>query len=200
MKRRFKSLLERAGHTLSKRLAPSSIHLEGHVFAETPTGEVYLGQNMVTQQLRIAVAGLLARPFAGAGVTYLADTGYTATDSVFPAELWVGYGNTPALTTDTLGEFTPFKLAGTPVKYPLKRILFHNNVPGFGVDPIHVAFFFDIPQHEVYDDPVSGDPTSDVMIQEWGMVDQSERLLARKVTSFSKLPDLALTIRWEIRT
>lgn len=200
MRKRLQSLYERVASRVARKMFPSALFLEGHVYVETADGsEVYLGQNVVTEQMRIAVAGLLARPNA-AGVDYLGDTGYDSSDPVFPVALLVGHGTDPAVTTDTLTEFSPYELNGNRVEYPLKRILFYGNPVSYGTDPIQVAFFFDIPQGEVYEDPVSGDPSDDVMIEEWGMVDGQDRLLTRKVTSFSKLPNLALTVRWEIRT
>lgn len=200
MRKRLQSLYEKVAHRVAKTLSPSAIHLEGHVYVETADGgEVYLGQNVVTEQMRVAVAGLLARPTA-AGVDYIGDTGYDASDPIFPTALIVGHGTDPAVTTDTLADFSPYELSGSRVEYPLKRVLFYGNPVSYGTDPIQVAFFFDIPQAEEYEDPVTGVPSDDVMIEEWGMVDALDRLLTRKVTSFSKLPNLALTVRWEIRT
>lgn len=205
--------LARRRHLLEllHKVENSYIKLEGHVWAELRKDgalleEVYLGENVITQRMRANVAGLIARTAPAPPGSYIGDLGFTEADIVFPVRLGIGLGTTPALTEDT-GLVTPITLLGTRVFYELDRIFVRQNPASYGADPIHVAFFFEIPSGESYDDP-GGGTTTNLTIEEWGLFDDfggpgpsvDNRLLARKVAEISKLSELDLTIRWEIRT
>ena len=219
---RLKSLLDvvadRFGYA-PKSALDSFLKLEGHVYVTAGDGpEKYLGQNVITEKMRVNAAGLLARvaadwplPPLTAAPTYLGDPGYTSADAVFPTFLAVGTGTRPAATTDTDMD-SPLLVAGSIRYYPIQSVLFHNTPGGYPAGiPISVSYYFNIPAGEMYDTP-SG-PTTDVDFQEWGLFGENRTtgaslspppadndMLARKVARVSKISALDLTVRWELRT
>lgn len=192
------------------RMMSEHILVEGHVTVmgfDPVTGRKklhqYLGQNVVTERFRINVAGLIARPsvISPPGVTYDDDPGFNESDVIFPVQLSVGVGTTPALTTDTALD-QQLEDGSSPKFFDLQRILFRDNVIDYGTDPIHVGFYFDIPAGTLFDDPDNpgGPQITNVDFQEWGLHDGNDNLLARKVQELTMLADLDLTVKWEIRT
>jgi hypothetical protein len=216
---RFKSLLDVVADRLGyapKSAVESLLKLEGHVYVTAGEGpEVYLGQNVITEKMRVNAAGLLARtaadPWAVGPPAYLGDTGYTSGDQVFPTYLAVGTGTRPAATTDTDMD-SPLLVAGSIQYYPVQSVRFHNTPGGYPAGiPISVSYYFNIPAGELYDTP-SG-PTTDIDFQEWALFGENPTpgaslspppadndMLARKVARVSKISALDLTVRWELRT
>ncbi len=221
---RLKSLLDvvadRFGYA-PKSALDSFLKLEGHVYVTAGDGpETYLGQNVITEKMRVNAAGLLARVAADWPVplhlatppTYLGDPGYTSADAKFPTFLAVGTGTRPAATTDTDMD-SPLLVAGSIRYYPIQSVRFHNTPGGYPAGiPISVSYYFNIPAGEMYDTP-SG-PTTDVDFQEWALFGENcpnpaavlspppadNDMLARKVARVSKISALELTVRWELRT
>lgn len=181
--------------------------MTGHVYVLEGEEETYLGQNLVVDTFRLGVAGLIARPAAPSGAVFVQDSGYDDSEpGIFPTELVLGHGASAAHTTDTELE-APFRQDGVIVTYPLKEILFRRTKAQHGVDPIQVAFFFDLPEGELFDDPTEEDPedpqlpkVSVLEIQEWGLRGSTGELLARRNAQFLRPSNLALKVRWEIRT
>lgn len=199
-----------------KKLRETSVLIEGHVYATFSKNGVvieehYLGQNVVNNLFRNNVAGLIARPkadtdsLAPAPVDYISDQGYDTTSDILPIWLGVGVGTTAATTDDVAMESPLYAPGpGAQVFYPLKRIFYDRDETAYAPDPIHCAFFFDIPSGESYENPVGGGATNNVTITEWALFDSdaigSRNMLAHKIATISKLSELDLTIRWEIRT
>jgi hypothetical protein len=216
---RLKSLLDvvadRLGYT-PKSTLDSFLKLEGHVYVTAGDGpETYLGQNVITEKMRVNAAGLLARratdPWDVGPPGYLGDSGYTSTDQVFPTYLAVGTGTRPAAATDTDMD-SPLLVAGSIQYYPIQNVRFHNTPGGYPAGiPISVSYYFNIPAGELYDTPSGA--TTDVDFQEWGLFGENRTegasllpppddndMLARKVARVSKISALDLTVRWELRT
>jgi len=217
MSNRFRSLLDIVADRLG--YAPKGVSLDDTIlrgaywFVSVGGGpEISLGKNLLTLKMRANAAGLLARTFAETGVLYDADQGWVATDPVCPTQLAVGQGTTAAQRGDWTMYDPLLVPGGATVKYfPLTRILFHKNPASYSPPslPISVSYFFDIPAGEMFEGV-----GTDVDFQEWALfgpaapallapptdpeIDQD--MLARKVTRLSKISDLDLTVRWELRT
>ena len=198
-------IADRFGY-IPKAQLDGALVLEGHVYVQVSgKEEIYLGQNIITERMSAHVAGLIA---ATDFTTYIGSPtgGFKEGDPVFPVELVIGTGTVPAAKTDiALDEPILTPSPGlAEVVYPLDRILVYQDPSSYGTDPIAVSFFFEIPSGESYDDGAGGS-TNNLTIQEWGLRDAfggmgGPRLLARKVATISKLSELDLTVRWEIRT
>lgn len=200
MKERLARLLTPAAKYLGFVPDAETVALKGHVWADQyEAGKLVathaLGRNVLTDAMRINVACLLARTNAETGVPYLGDSGYVATDPVFPVELGVGLGTTPALRTDT-NLATPVHKGAAPARYPLVAIDTHRTLSGFGTSPIGCTFVFDIPAGEVFDEGAT------LTLQELALWDGQGTpvMLARKVSALSYGPTTSYVIRWRIST
>ena len=197
--RRARALFDRARTWAARLLDEDSLRLEGHVYISVGGGkEQYLGRNVITNRLSLNVAGLIATTIPPSG-GWIGDPGYNEGDLIFPVELVIGSGNTPATKAD-LALLTPIlKPSLAEAVYPLSQVLVYNTKAQYLTDPIAVSFFFDIPAGESYDDGLGGS-TNNVVIREWGMRDATTGLLTRKVATVDKLSELDARIRWELRT
>ena len=217
---RLRPLIDRvAAHCgyVPEQLVAEAMRIEGHVYVrwEGDEDEIYLGENVITEKMRINAAGLLARPPGDWGFgppAYLGTaSGYSsAVDNRFPTKLAVGTGTTAAASSQFTMD-TPLYVAGAVAYYPLQSVRFHDTVGGYPAGiPISCSYYFDIPAGESYDGGIG----TDVDFQEWALFGPAggsplpamsdpvsdEDMLARKVARLSKLSGLDLTVRWEIRT
>lgn len=154
--------------------------------------------------------------------------GLTGASTLFPAYLYIGEDNTAASEDDTrLGRYVTSNETypdayAVPLRFPLARIYVHDAPGDYDTDnrPIQVAFEFDIPVGTLRS---GGDAElAPILIREWGLhatdggdtypiegnpasVDDPQvstgsppTLLARRVVDLPKIPELSLTVRWEI--
>lgn len=199
--RRARALFDKLRTWASRALDNDSLRLEGHVYVQHGGQEIYLGRNIITNRMSLNVAGLIAAKTLHLPAVYIGDQGYNESDAVYPLELYIGSGTTPA-TKDDLALASPILTPSpglAPVSYPLDSILYYQTKASYGTDPIAVSFFFNIPAGESYDDGAGGS-TNNIVIREWGMRDGAGQLVTRKVATIDKLSELDLRVRWEIRT
>jgi len=155
----------------------------------------FLGKNQVMFKMRSLVACLM-QPL---GVTYLGDPPLTHSSPIFPRKLIIGTGSLPANPTDeALDE--PLQLGGSDIEFPLESTLAYASPGSYGLDPISITYFFNIPEGQEFD-AVGGGITTNVTITEWGMLTDGDQYLTnRRVRTISKPAEASLTLRWEIRT
>lgn len=211
---KFRSILEivndRLQTILENRL--DSVSVSGHLYLETEEGEIYLGRNRVTRTFRNFVAGILARPdtitvppdgWNGSSkvVDRLGDEGISPANVYLP--VYLGIGESTASPTGDEGNWgatptDPINKGGVPCLFQLQNVHWNADPTDYGSAPIAVSFYFDIP--ELFDVTVGGSPTTSFQINEWALLSEDKKVLARKYAPFNKLPEFGVTLRWEIRT
>lgn len=208
-----RAVLDRIARRLGYVPAGDHLRLEGHVYARVGEGpEIYIGPNVLTRQMRVNAARLLARTavtWPHGPVSYAAGVeGLTWVDPAFPAYLAVGTGVTAATAQDWT-MVSPLLSGGSTAYYPLQSVTVYDTPGAYDPNPISVSFFFNIPAGEAWDGV-----GTDVTIAEWALFNDNppplllpptdpeinQNMLARRVRSVTKVSDLDLTVRWELRT